>query len=304
MEPDLRELAWPAAVAIAASLAVWMEITVRLRRGRPVLPYEPRRRVPWRWQEVLIVLAALLVVEQLVVAAVAPWFDLKPAAAPPAAADDIEQAHPLVVLLQLDHRLGVLLLVLASAVVVAPIAEEFFFRLLLQGWLEAVERQRRRRNPLWHRVVPGAVPILITSLLFGSIHFRFGPPPSDPEVLVFVFATTAIARVLTFGFAVWLLQSYSGATASDFGFVPSKLLGDVGLGLAACLAIVPLLYAVQFALLGLMPDLRLVDPVSLTLFAAVLGTLYYRTHRLVPAIVLHMGLNATSVALAWWYFGG
>ena len=33
--------------------------------------------------------------------------------------------------------------------------------------------------------------------------------------------------------------------------------------------------------------------------ALVLGALYYRTHRIVPAIVLHMAFNATNLFILW-----
>lgn len=45
--------------------------------------------------------------------------------------------HPLVDLLLVDRRATTLAVVIVSAVVAAPIAEEFFFRRVLQGWLEA-----------------------------------------------------------------------------------------------------------------------------------------------------------------------
>lgn len=41
-----------------------------------------------------------------------------------------------------------------SAVVVAPIVEEFLFRVLLQGWLEAAQRRLRPRMPTLRRLVP------------------------------------------------------------------------------------------------------------------------------------------------------
>lgn len=45
--------------------------------------------------------------------------------------------HPLVDLLLVDRSAATLAVVIVSAVVAAPIAEEFFFRRVLQGWLEA-----------------------------------------------------------------------------------------------------------------------------------------------------------------------
>ena len=61
------------------------------------------------------------------------------------------------------------------AVVVAPIVEEFFFRVLLQGWLEAGDRRRRRQLPQFRRLLPiGGGPIVLASLAFAALHIR-GP---------------------------------------------------------------------------------------------------------------------------------
>jgi membrane protease YdiL (CAAX protease family) len=74
---------------------------------------------------------------------------------------------------------------------------------------------------------------------------------------------------------------------------------DVGLGLGAALAVVPWVYVLQWGLTAALPESISPDPITLVPFAVVLGLLYYRTHRIVPSIVLHMALNATSLALAW-----
>jgi membrane protease YdiL (CAAX protease family) len=303
MEIDPRQLVLPAAVAFLASATVLAVVVIRLLGRRPVVPYQRRRRVPWRWPVLLLVLVVSLAFGQGVRSLADAWFGAPNWNVEPSAeAQEMEGAHPLVVLLQVDRRPGVLLLVCLSALVAAPIAEEFYFRLMLQGWLEAEESRLRRRNWLLRGLTPGALPVLTTSLLFGSIHFRLGPPPTDPELLVYLFATNLVARVLTFGFAVWLLRSWSGATACDLGFVPDKLLPDVGLGLLTFAAIAAPLYTLQLLLGAAMPQSPFVDPITLTLFALVLGALYCRTHRIVPSIVLHMALNATSVAMALWLF--
>jgi membrane protease YdiL (CAAX protease family) len=44
-------------------------------------------------------------------------------------------------------------------------------------------------------------------------------------------------------------------------------------------------------------------PIPLFFFALVLGYLYRQTHRLWPCIVLHMCLNATSLAIMWFFAG-
>jgi membrane protease YdiL (CAAX protease family) len=55
--------------------------------------------------------------------------------------------HPLVEMVTSgEPNLGLLLLASVAAVVVAPVNEEVFFRLLLQGWLEKMEDQWVRQN--------------------------------------------------------------------------------------------------------------------------------------------------------------
>jgi len=98
---------------------------------------------------------------------------------------------------------------------------------------------------------------------------------------------------------VVLLRAGFGATVADLGWVREKLLADVGLGLLAFAAVAAPTYAAMFLLGSLLPAYLAPDPFVLFPFALVLGTLYYRTHRIVPAIVLHMSLNATSLAMAW-----
>jgi membrane protease YdiL (CAAX protease family) len=41
------------------------------------------------------------------------------------------------------------------------------------------------------------------------------------------------------------------------------------------------------------------DPVPLFFFALVLGTIYYRTHRILPTIVTHAAFNATTLLVLW-----
>ena len=57
------------------------------------------------------------------------------------------------------------------------------------------------------------------------------------------------------------------------------------------------IYGIQVVLLELLPSDFVPDPITLFLFALALGTLYHRTHRVVPAITLHMALNGTTFGL-------
>ena len=109
---------------------------------------------------------------------------------------DIFQSHPNV------------LTVLATAlvaIVVAPLTEEFFFRVVLQGWLESLFAERDLNviasqaiaqtasspadnelapaldmpAPIEHLSVvaakPSAMPILLSSFIFAIVHLEYGP---------------------------------------------------------------------------------------------------------------------------------
>ena len=300
MEVDPQQFFWPAALAIVLSLGICTAVVLRVRRGLPVVPYQPRRRVPWKVTDLVFVLVAGQVLGLCVVGADNLWFSrLADADAPIESGERSDGAHPLLVLLEADGSFRALLLVCVCAVVVAPIVEEFFFRLLFQGWLEAKEGHLRRQSKVLRRLTPGTLPVLTASLLFGAIHYRPLPTPDDPKVLVHMLASGAVARVLTMAFALWLVRSRAGATAADLGFDREKLLADVRLGLVAFAAVAAIVYAMKIALEVALPQNPINDPIALVFFAAVLGTLYYRTHRIVPSIVLHMALNATSIAMAW-----
>ena len=49
----------------------------------------------------------------------------------------VPSKHPLIEMLKSNHDLPLFAIIAFSAAVAAPLAEEFFFRVLLQGWLEA-----------------------------------------------------------------------------------------------------------------------------------------------------------------------
>lgn len=68
--------------------------------------------------------------------------------------------HPVIDFLHAHDGLQAILLVALSAVVVAPVAEEFFFRRVLQGWLE--------------RDLGGPIAIAVSALAFGLAHMGQG----------------------------------------------------------------------------------------------------------------------------------
>ena len=105
-----------------------------------------------------------------------------------------------------EGNVWVFLLCFVSAAVVAPVSEEFLFRVLLQGWLEALEHRWRRRMPTLRRLIPrGVGPIVLASLVFARLHFRVGAPQLSADFLIFLLAGNAVASVLAMAFAVeWM----------------------------------------------------------------------------------------------------
>ena len=188
---------------------------------------------------------------------------------------------------------------------VAPIVEEFSYRLVLQGWLEAEERRARRLVAVLRRFPPGMAPIVLVSLLFAMRHFRTAEPPITPDVLIQSMVVHAVWSVLAFGFALMLLRTRSGATAVDLGFVGQRFLADACLGLLGFAAIcAPVILLQYVTMVHMLPKDVAADPIPLFPLALVLGTVYYRTHRIVPAIVLHMAFNAANLLLLWLHLRG
>jgi len=332
---------------LVATLAPWVWMVRRLVARRPILPYQPRRPVPWGGLDVALVvvfwLGAILAVSELggrlldrwaesrfaqrfwigaMSADPSPWMLASgvPGVAAPAVTmvapansaghlvpwlfdGWIELQHPVVVVLSSDPSFLTLAVCLLIGVVVAPITEEFVFRLLFQGWLEAVERRLRRRIPPLRRVLLGMPSVLISSIVFALMHWREAMTPNPTHYFLGLISGGA-ASLLMVGFAIALVRIRVGASAVDLGLVPAKIGRDVVIGLVAALAVVPPICWLQVLVQTyLMPEHVAGDPIALALFAAVLGTLYARTHRIVPAVTLHMALNLSSLAMAWFSVG-
>ncbi len=288
------------ALAAWACLAAWVNVFARWRHGVAVLPYQPRRRVPWRGLDVLAVFAVGIVAATLVrlVIEVVLGAELT---RPPLIYDPQKSsaAHTVARLLA-EGNTWTLLLCAFSAAVVAPIVEEFMFRMLLQGWLEAAQGRLRRRMPTLRRIVPGAVgPIVLSSVLFGWLHFRVDTPMRHPYFHLATLLGTSVVGLVAVRFAIGLVRVRAGATAADLGWVPGKFFADVRLGLVAFAALAMPIYGVQVALVWALPKYVAPDPLTLFILALALGVLYHRTHRIVPVIVVHMALNTTSLAMAW-----
>jgi len=289
-----------AALAVLASAAVCGVVVSRWRQRRPAIPYQPRRPAPWGALEMTCVALLYLAAQAGVLILAATILGPHATRTPPIYNPDKENSLHVTLQLMAEANGWVLLLCGVSAIIVAPVAEEFLFRVVLQGWLESLEHRWRRRMPTLRRLLPRAcLPIALTSFLFAMMHFRLAGPPIDKSYLLLIMAGSSAATLLTAVLALVLLRRRTGATAADFGWSPGKIRGDAWLGLSAFAAVAAPIYAAQYDLHLLLPTYLAPDPFALFLFALALGTLFYRTHRIVPAIVLHVSLNGTSFLLAW-----
>ena len=144
------------------------------------------------------------------------------------------------------------------------------------------------------------IPIVLPAMLFALMHLRSSKLSPSPEYIAGLFLAQMAADLLALGLAAVVLRFAAGATAADLGWKPEKLRGDIRLGLLALLAAIGPVLALQGLLMGLVTWKGIdyaPDPVPLFFLALVLGTLYRRTHRIAPSLVLHMAFNATGIAL-------
>lgn len=290
-----------ATLAIWACLAAWVFVAVRWRRKQPLVPYEPRRPVPWKLFDVFVALSLYFVMPMCVVHVACEWFGAEVTL--PSVFDedvDLDTAHPLARVLVKDPSPWAVFVCLMAAVVVAPLTEELLFRLILQGWLEASERHLRRREPRPHRLTPGLMPVMLSAGFFAALHFRSPSPQLDADALLFRIEAGSVASLLTVVLVFCWLRFNTGATLADFGVVPQNLRSDLKLGLVAFVMFTVPIYAILIAVMSLLPKDTIADPMPIFFLAVVLGGLYYRTHRIVPSIALHMAFNAAGVLLAIW----
>ncbi|MEX2027270.1 MAG: CPBP family intramembrane glutamic endopeptidase, partial [Pirellulaceae bacterium] len=179
--------------------------------------------------------------------------------------------HPLIDMLQKTPDFGLFLVLALSACVIAPLSEEWFFRVVFQGWLQRalawlggrVDKSQSLPAP-----APAAGEVLVADGLEMPFHADLNPYAVFPARLVDAPLETAVpieaAREETFPQSVlvhWLPIVISSVL---FG------LAHWGHGPA---------------------------PITLTVLALGLGYVYQRTHSIVPVIVVHSLFNSVSMLL-------
>ncbi len=253
-----------------------------------LIPWERRRRVPWNGWDVLLIFFLYFLLTGVSVSVTRQFFAKQET--PPITTEYAPTAkHPLTQLIQQgDGSPLVLLVAFYTAVLAAPFAEEFFFRSVLQGWLERTER------PFVKKIagIPGVFAVTATSLLFAAMHGG-GRQEQNLDALLPSIIGVGIANTLFPLLAVGLLRLGRGATLKDLGLHFHRLSSDIGKTVLAFFLFVPPVFFLNVSLQTLFPE-AVTDPIPLFFFAVGLGFLAYRTRRLVSCVLLHAMLNATS----------
>ena len=203
--------------------------------------------------------------------------------------------HTLIKLLQERPVPSSWLLACFAAVLVAPLIEEYLFRVLLQGWLENVATVLRRR-----RLGLAVTEQSISQLLLGDVDAaRSIQPAGEGETDRSPIADTQSTE--DEDAAIDTLEDanpYRPPPAATISDTATEPIADVGRRQDEPRPSAwPIL--VSSAIFALMHWGNGPDPIPLFLLALGLGYLYQRTHRAMPCVVVHMLLNACSLAMLW-----
>ena len=208
---------------IAASVTIWVVAIVRWSMGLPVVRYQPRRPVPWGGRHVLLMFLLYLALTGVAHVVVYPRLahgrlprqrerSDSPGTDPSHCEDGAGGAR---------QPLGAAgggpggrgggaggRGVLLSR---APAG--------LAGGGRAAPSPQAAAG--CRRLLPGAAPIVLSSLLFAALHFRLAARTPTSRCRPCVIAD-AIAELLAMAGIILLLRARCGATAVDFGWVPRE----------------------------------------------------------------------------------
>ena len=195
--------------------------------------------------------------------------------------------HPLIESLKLQREPQFVAIALFVAVISAPLTEEFFFRVLFQGWLEKMFDPWACRSPSFgmsllvgNRAAETENASPTTSHPADQFHESFASPaiaPSYSDPLNPYAPPLALATNLVPLDAITSNPSPQAAAAFP------RWITDV------------LAISTTAALFALAHVSHGPDWLPLFFFAVGLGYLYRRTHRILPGLVVHFLLNLLSM---------
>jgi membrane protease YdiL (CAAX protease family) len=209
-----------------------------------------------------------------------PWHDLRLGAGAFAAASIpifllqwalsylVEPSHAVSDIFKSDSGGGVLWATAFFAVIVAPVAEEFLFRVVLQGWLESFYDADAAELLAEDRAAEQLVP--------EARGPAEGPSELDAGVPVD-------------------LHAESSPAAAPPEIAPMNVSAGPHLPPAPRRSHMPVL--ISSFIFGAVHFEAMPSPIPLFFFALALGYVYRQTHRLLPSVVAHMCLNALSTVV-------
>ena len=254
----------------------------------------PKNSIPWTGLDVLLFLALWLAGQLMIGLAIGVVaYTVSPTQSQTQATEGENQCHehPIQQLVQQSkNSLAILLVAFMFAVVAVPLVEEFLFRLLFQGWLEATLRQ-------FHMPYASGISIIFVSLCFAAMHGVRGGS-MDGLMLLFLAVTVTIFSLSLFALGMVYLKEIRNVKLTDlFGterFFRPRFFTYAG----CCLLALLLTYGLNGILDKVYPDTN-TDPIPIFFISLVFGTLYSRTRNISYSILLHACLNGTSLALLW-----
>jgi len=206
-----------------------------------------------------------------------------------------DHGHPVFQMIEQSKNSPIVFLTAFLAIVVAaPLIEEFLFRLLLQGWLEAKLAQYR---------VPCAsgVAIVAVSFFFALLHGG-NSGAMNAQMLFYLFAAVAFASFLIFTAGIIYLTdraAIKNEKITDYLFGTDRFFHPhFFLYAKYCFLALLFVFGMTAALDAIYPQTN-TDPIPIFFFSLVLGTLYSRSRNLSYCILLHACLNFTSLAIVW-----
>ncbi len=280
---------------LAALVPATVDIWIRLLGVKPKRTFLPG----WSGWDVAFVLLITMASQSLAVLTASWWFPVEPAAH---STNTQEAIHPLILYLQSTPTLGAVVVCMFSAVVVAPVVEEYFFRVLLLGWLEQKESLLRQRGAWPARIPQGLVSAALSALVFGLVHWHTIDPQGeslDSRLDWVKIAVGSIASAIAMAISLVALVAQGRANRDSLGWPPAAWLPLVVTGMLALIALLPAVYLTQIVLKLNLPTWIAPDPIPLFILGLGLALLYQRTGHILPCIVVHVLFNNLSLAVVW-----
>jgi membrane protease YdiL (CAAX protease family) len=181
-------------------------------------------------------------------------------------------------------------------VVAAPLLEEFLFRLILQGWLEAKLSQ-------WGFSRAGGIAIVAVSLCFAAIHIKFTDGLLlSPQALFYAIVAHVGVSLLLFSAGMFYLIRWKNIKMPRILFGADRLVRPRFLTCAGCCLLIPLCsFGIAAVSRACLPSTNF-HLIPIFFFSLFLGFIYCRTRNLVYCILLHAYCNAI-ILLLWRLLG-